>query len=154
MNDRCAICGAGLGENNTTGIGFECQAALDKAKENAFFKNEDYAFRYNYLIEANAVHELFVSLFADTKFRSEFNRSFYESMKNASHVSRKQLNIMRSKIECKDCDTFYKMNTSIYQARKQFINSTCKSITVTREEIEVARRQLKYKSATREQVKD
>lgn len=75
-------------------------------------------------------------------------------MKNASHVSRKQLNIMRSKIECKDCDTFYKMNTSIYQARKQFINSTCKSITVTREEIEVARRQLKYKSATREQVKD
>lgn len=154
MNDRCAICGARLGENNTTGIGFECQAALDKAKENAFFKNEDYAFRYNYLIEANAVHELFVSLFADTKFRSEFNRSFYESMKNASHVSRKQLNIMRSKIECKDCDTFYKMNTSIYQARKQFINSTCKNITVTREEIEVARRQLKYKSATREQVKD
>ena len=152
--NRCAICGARLGENNTTGIGFECQAALDKAKENAFFKNEDYAFRYNYLIEANAVHELFVSLFADTKFRSEFNRSFYESMKNASHVSRKQLNIMRSKIECKDCDTFYKMNTSIYQARKQFINSTCKSITVTREEIEVARRQLKYKSATREQVKD
>ena len=43
MNDRCAICGARLGENNTTGIGFECQAALDKAKENAFFKNEDYA---------------------------------------------------------------------------------------------------------------
>ena len=35
MNDnRYAICGARLGDNNTTGIGFECQAALDKAKEN------------------------------------------------------------------------------------------------------------------------
>lgn len=147
MNDnRCAICGARLGDNNITGIGFECQAALNKAKLNAFFKNEDYAFQYNYLIEANAVHELFVSLFADTKFRSEFNRSFYESMKNASRVSRKQLNIMRSKIECKDYDIFYKMNASIHQARKQFINSTCDSITVTREEIEIARKQLKYKS--------
>lgn len=146
MNDnRCAICGARLGDNNTTGIGFECQAALDKAKENAFFKNEDYAFRYNYLIEANTVHELFVSLFADTKFRSEFNRSFYESMKNASRVSRKQLNIMRSKIENKDYDTFYKMNVSICQARKQFIRSTCDGIIVTREEIEIARKQLKYK---------
>lgn len=148
MNDnRCAICGARLGDNNTTGIGFECQAALDKAKENAFFKNEDYAFRYNYLIEANTVHELFVSLFADTKFRSEFNRSFYESMKNASRVSRKQLNIMRSKIENKDYDTFYKMNASICQARKQFIRSTCDGIIVTREKIEIARKQLKYKSA-------
>ena len=148
MNDnRCAICGARLGDNNTTGIGFECQAALDKAKEDAFFKNEDYAFRYNYLIEANTVHELFVSLFADTKFRSEFNRSFYESMKNASRVSRKQLDIMRSKIENKDYDTFYKMNASICQARKQFIRSTCDGIIVTREEIEIARKQLKYKSA-------
>lgn len=148
MNDnRCVICGARLGDNNITGIGFECQAALDKAKLNAFFKNEDYAFQYNYLIEANAVHELFVSLFADTKFRSEFNRSFYESIKNASRVSRKQLNIMRSKIENKDYDTFCKMNASIHQARKQFIRSTCDGITVTREEIEVARKQLKYKSA-------
>lgn len=148
MNDnRCAICGARLGDNNITGIGFECQAALNKAKLNAFFKNEDYAFQYNYLIEANAVHELFVSLFADTKFRSEFNRSFYESIKNASRVSRKQLNIMRSKIENKDYDTFCKMNASIHQARKQFIRSTCDGITVTREEIEVARKQLKYKSA-------
>ena len=148
MNDnRCAICGARLGDNNTTGIGFECQVALEKAKENAFFKNEDYAFQYNYLIEANAVHDLFVTLFADTKFRSEFNRSFYESMKNASRVSRKQLNIMRSKIECKDYDTYYKMNASIRQARKQFISSICDSITVTREEIEIARKQLKYKSA-------
>lgn len=148
MNDnRCAICGARLGDNNTTGIGFECQAALEKAKVNAFFRNEDYAFKYKYLIEANAVHDLFVSLFADTKFRSEFNRSFYESMKNASRVSRKQLNIMRSKIEGKDYNTYYKMNKSIYQARKQFINSTCESITVTREEIEVARKQLKYKPA-------
>lgn len=42
-DNRYAICGARLGDNNTTGIGFECQAALDKAKENAFFKNEDYA---------------------------------------------------------------------------------------------------------------
>ena len=136
-DNRCAICGARLGEKNTSGIGFECQAALDKAKENAFFKNEDYAFRYNYLIEANTVHELFVSLFADTKFRSEFNRSFYESMKNASRVSRKQLNY----------DTFYKMNASICQVRKQFIRSTCDGIIVTREEIEIARKQLKYKSA-------
>lgn len=54
---------------------------------------------------------------------------------------------MRSKIEDKDYDTYYKMNASIHQARKQFINSTCESITVTREEIEVARKQLKYKSA-------
>lgn len=99
------------------------------------------------MIEANTVHELFVSLFADTKFRSEFNRSFYESMKNASRVSRKQLNIMRSKIENKDYDTFYKMNVSICQARKQFIRSTCDGIIVTREEIEIARKQLKYKSA-------
>lgn len=147
MNDnRCAICGARLGDNNTTGIGFECQAALDKAKVNAFFKNEENAFQYNYLIESGIVQEVFISLFADTKFRTEFNRSFYESMKNASRVSRKQLNIMRSKIECKDYDIFYKMNASIRQARKQFINSTCDSITVTREEIEIARKQLKYKS--------
>lgn len=147
MNDnRCAICGARLGDNNTTGIGFECQAALDKAKVNAFFKNEENAFQYNYLIEAGIVQEVFISLFADTKFRTEFNRSFYESMKNASRVSRKQLNIMRSKIECKDYNIFYKMNASIHQVRKQFINSTCDSITVTREEIEIARKQFKYKS--------
>lgn len=143
MSDRCAICGARLGDNNTTGIGFECQAAIDKAKVNAFFKNEDYAFQYNYLIEAKIVHELFISMFSETKFRSEFNRSFYESIKNASRVSRKQLNIMVSKIECKDYSIFYKMASNIHESRKNFIRSTCAGIEVTREEIEIARKQLK-----------
>ena len=147
MNDnRCAICGARLGDNNTTGIGFECQAALDKAKVNAFFKNEENAFQYNYLIEAGIVQEVFISLFADTKFRTEFNRSFYESMKAATRISRKQLDIMKNRIEGKDRDVFSKMVKRVYNTRKQFIRGVCDSITVTREEIEIARKQLKYKS--------
>lgn len=146
MSDRCLICGAVLSENNITGIGRECLAALNKAKSTIFFNNKEYSFKYNYLIEVEVVKNTFLTMFETVNFRSTFKKSFFESMKNAEHVSRKQLDVMRDMIGYKDVIAYNDMLKDIRTKKDEYKECICSDISVTREQVEIARNIIKNKS--------
>lgn len=143
MSERCAICGAVISDNNITGIGYECLAALNKAKSAVFFSNEEYAFRYNFLIEVELVKSIFLNLFKEVKFRSAFKKSFFESISNSTRISRKQLDIMKDMIGNKDIAIFNDMLGEIREAKDNFKDNICLDIQVTREQVEIARALIK-----------
>ena len=112
MVDRCLICGSILSENNPDGIGIGCRenvvrpAILAAAKElNPNLNLEMWIFK------VGKIRELFLNTFKDVKFRSEFKKSFYQSIANNEKVSKKQLQIMEEMLDRKDFfmfDKFYK----------------------------------------------
>lgn len=112
MANRCLICGTILSENNPDGIGFGCRknvvkpAILAAAKElNPNLNLEMWIFK------VGKIRELFLNTFKDVKFRSEFKKSFYQSIANSEKVSKKQLQIMEEMLDKKDFfmfDKFYK----------------------------------------------
>lgn len=112
MADRCLICGSILSENNPDGIGIGCRehivkpAILAAAKElNPNLNLEMWIFK------VTKIRELFLNTFKDVKFRSNFKKSFYQSIANNEKVSKKQLQIMEEMLDKKDFfmfDKFYK----------------------------------------------
>lgn len=48
------------------------------------------------------IRNKFIELYSCVKFRNAFKKSFFESMKNASRISKKQLEVMMQMIEEKD----------------------------------------------------
>lgn len=90
--DKCIICGSPISENNPDGIGFGC-------RENIVIPTKRKVFHEAYSLElwirkAQKIRALYVETFKDTKFRSEFKKSFYQSMTTAERISKKQLEIM------------------------------------------------------------
>lgn len=142
MSDRCMICGATLSDNNTEGIGYECKAALSYAKMMVLNQNDDYRLN-SYLIEVKIYKEAFIEAFQSTKFRSTFRKSFYESIKNAERISRKQLDIMKNMLDEKDLTSSLCHKTMDEQ--KIYREYMLSEIKVTREMIEVARKKIRAK---------
>ena len=112
MANRCLICGSILSENNPDGIGIGCRehvvkpAILAAAKElNPNLNLEMWIFK------VTKIRELFLNTFKDVKFRSDFKKSFYQSIANNEKVSKTQLQIMEEMLDKKDFfmfDKFYK----------------------------------------------
>lgn len=104
MREQCQICGATIGENNTIGIGGGCHSNIVKpAHKDTFFK-----FKYLevYILQATKWREEFLETFKETKFRSAFKKSFYESIKTHENVSKKQLNIIKDQLMYKGLQRF------------------------------------------------
>ena len=104
--ERCLICNAVIGENNTIGIGGGCyQNVVIPAKKDCFkeIKGLDL-----WIAKVNLLKPIFVDLFKDTKFRSSFKKSFYVSMAcedlndEPKRISKKQFDIMYEQIQWKD----------------------------------------------------
>lgn len=141
-NRYCSLCGAPIGVNNPDGLGGECRKAINDAKFKAIFEIEGNSLLY-WLIMAKETKEVFIRMFSETKFRSDFNKSFYDSIKKSERTSKKQLEIMCTKIVQKDFQEYTRMNENIVQKKKQFINDQMKIIVLSREQIEQARRSLR-----------
>lgn len=136
MADYCIICGARLSDNNTTGIGCECLAALYAAKTYRA-KKEGLSLKL-YIKEVEIVKENFVRILAGTKFRSEFKKSFYSSIVSAERISKKQLDIMYNMIDEKMRTNFY-LYDEVRKKVDEYERSIIESTEVGRDEIEMAR---------------
>jgi len=96
MRDNCKICGATLGENNSTGIGYGCMShVVEPAKKDTFFK---FGYLEVYVEQVKIWREAFLKEFENTKFRSDFKKSFYESVKLNDRLSKKQLEIIKNQL--------------------------------------------------------
>lgn len=134
----CEICGAPLSDNNVTGIGYECAAALYAAQKRKA-KIEGLALKVH-IFTASVVRPLFLEAFEGVKFRSDFRRSFYSSISATDRISAKQLQIMVNWI----CDAHKdKLIDGLQQAAKDYEERIIISTDVTRDEIEAARRWIK-----------
>lgn len=97
---RCAICGAIIDDCNTTGIGFGCRHnVLEPAQRETFFRLFGLEIWEQ---KCMIIRNKFIELYSCVKFRNAFKKSFFESMKNASRISKKQLEVMMQMIEEKD----------------------------------------------------
>jgi hypothetical protein len=101
MSDRrCRICNAAIGENNPDGIGATCREVWNRAYSTAYYNFvglDRWKLQTKYWVDA------YLKQFANTKFRSEFKRSFYQSIKSQSltpemRISRKQLDIIKQSL--------------------------------------------------------
>lgn len=79
--ERCIICNSLISENNTTGVGFGCMANIVKPAIKATF-NEVKGLDV-WVAKVDKVRSVFLDTFKEVKFRSDFKKSFYESMANA-----------------------------------------------------------------------
>lgn len=97
--ERCIICNSLLGENNTTGIGFGCINNIVKPAIQATFR--DVKGLDLWVAKANKLKNEYLTTFSGVKFRSDFKRSFYESMSKSERVSKKQFEIMERELAYK-----------------------------------------------------
>ena len=133
-SNHCVICGARIGENNTTGIGAECRAAIKYAKKMTM--TDEQKLYYNWIIQANVYKEAFIKAFANTKFKNQFNQNFYQSILNNERISKKQLEIIIDKLRMKlQPNQWNDIYNKIDKLKDEFIEN----IEVTREQIEMAR---------------
>lgn len=138
----CEICGAPLSDNNVTGIGYECAAAMYAAQKRKA-KIDGLALKVH-IFTASIVRPVFLDAFEGVKFRSEFRRSFYASIAATDRISAKQLRVMLDWISAAHRDNLLKgLQQEIQEYQERVICAT----DVTREEIEQARRFIKSRKA-------
>lgn len=140
MCEVCRICGARLSVPSVDGLGAECRAALHKAQKAQFLAVETNRLKYYYTIEAETIRAEFLRLYDGVKFRSSFRAGFYESIKNAVRISRKQLDICVQMIEQRDPWIDYRKR--ITEARAAYI-AQAYNIEVSREAVEIARAEIR-----------
>ena len=105
MGRECAICGSSIGDNNPDGIGGQCRSVWSRALTHTYFKFNGLGY---WKKQVGFYLPLFIERFKDTKFRSEFRKSFYPSIvnqyKNVGRISKKQLEIIKQMIpgDCVD----------------------------------------------------
>lgn len=92
MGDNCIICGSRLSDNNTTGIGFGCMANVVVPARSDVYR--EFCVLQIWIEKSQYVMGLYIERHKNTKFRSDFKKSFFDSMQNAERISKKQLEIM------------------------------------------------------------
>ena len=142
MSDFCSICGHVItsDESLARGYGSECAMALRKAYFTLMRQDNEASLMYNWLIRVNLVKSLYLETFAKTKFRSEFKRSFYASMKTSERISRKQFEIMENELMYKNLGI---KSDVIIEAKESFFKKWCSDKRVTINAIEIARKQIR-----------
>ena len=94
---KCAVCGAPISDNNPDGIGLECRRVYKEARTKVYFEDADRRNAF-YSVDTIDVMDYFTRLFGETKFRSEFKKSFYASItqqyKEKGFVTKKQKDII------------------------------------------------------------
>jgi hypothetical protein len=122
MRDNCKICGAVIGENNHTGIGGGCmQNVVEPSKKDTFFK---FRYLYVYIEQVKIWREAFLKEYENTKFRSDFKKSFYASVKENDKLSKKQLEIIKNQISYN-----FELYSELDKRSKDVFSSSLKSFS-------------------------
>ena len=102
MTHNCQLCGAIITseESIRAGLGGQCQAAVYKAQQMVLYKETDFNLQ-KWIILAELNRTFYVETFANTKFRSQFKKDFYQSVKNGQRLSKKMLSIMQGHLDWK-----------------------------------------------------
>ena len=97
---RCSICGSIISDDNPDGIGFGCRQNVVKPAETAAAKelNPNLNLEMWIFKVANYRNE-FLKAFEGHKFRNQFKKSFYESIKQSDKISKKQLDVIKNMLE-------------------------------------------------------
>ena len=99
---RCSVCGSLITDENPDGIGFGCRKNVIKPAEAATAKEIiiDFALR-QWIFKVNIYRNEFLKAFEGHKFRNQFKKSFFESIKKSDKVSKKQLDVIKNMLEWK-----------------------------------------------------
>ena len=99
---RCSVCGSLITDDNPDGIGFGCRKNVIKPAEAATAKEIiiDFALR-QWIFKVNIYRNEFLKAFEGHKFRNQFKKSFFESIKKSDKVSKKQLDVIKNMLEWK-----------------------------------------------------
>ncbi len=107
LGRRCSICGAVISDDNPDGIGFSCREVYQRASWKIFLSDQKRRSEYYYAKNEPIVEEFLESL-SNTKFRSNFWKSFYPSISRQwqenKFVSRKQYEIIVNRLIQQGCD--------------------------------------------------
>ena len=99
---RCSVCGSLITDDNPDGIGFGCRKNVIKPAEVATAKEIiiDFALQ-QWIFKVNVYRNEFLKAFEGHKFRNQFKKSFFESIKKSDKVSKKQLDVIKNMLEWK-----------------------------------------------------
>ena len=99
---RCSVCGSLITDDNPDGIGFGCRKNVIKPAEVATAKEIiiDFALQ-QWIFKVNIYRNEFLKAFEGHKFRNQFKKSFFESIKKSDKVSKKQLDVIKNMLEWK-----------------------------------------------------
>ena len=99
---RCSVCGSLITDDNPDGIGFGCRKNVIKPAEAATAKEIiiDFALQ-QWIFKVNIYRNEFLKAFEGHKFRNQFKKSFFESIKKSNRVSKKQLDVIKNMLEWK-----------------------------------------------------
>ena len=99
---RCSVCGSLITDDNPDGIGFGCRKNVIKPAEAATAKEIiiDFALQ-QWIFKVNVYRNEFLKAFEGHKFRNQFKKSFFESIKKSDKVSKKQLDVIKNMLEWK-----------------------------------------------------
>jgi hypothetical protein len=145
MSATCAICGHEISseESLKTGLGAECRAAYNYAIFKVIMSDPENSFKYNWKIQANIYRACFIEMFSNTKFRSAFNASFYESICKSERISKKQLEIIIEKMYSKDIKANGKCFDETKLQKALFLEEKKKDVNISAAAIEMARKQIR-----------
>lgn len=91
----CAICDSPISDYNPDGIGSSCRKVWTRATKSTYFHFHGLS---HWKKKVDFFLTRFIEEFKDTKFRSEFRKSFYNSVKKqyetSGRISKKQLQII------------------------------------------------------------
>lgn len=151
MESECAICGTPISSDISLsrGVGPECWAVYKKALTKELFKIDGLSLRYNWIIQVEIIKDAFVKTFETTKFRSDFKKSFYKSIKNSDRISRKQLDIMNNWLAWSEKVDNTKLSENIIEAKKKYLFEMREkyNVTITGKAMGIARNQIRSKRA-------
>ena len=119
---RCSVCGSLITDDNPDGIGFGCRNNVIKPAEAATAKEIiiDFALR-QWVFKVNIYRNEFLKAFEGHKFRNQFKKSFYESIKKSDKISKKQLDVIKNMLKWKiDLD---KLEEDFKKEEIDFFNS-------------------------------
>jgi len=133
----CSICDHPITDSNPDGIGFQCRSIWNQARASAFYKFNPYA---SHVKKIDIIVPVFIELHKDVKFRSNFKKSFFNSIHGAwnthKRISSKQLEICLDWIsykltynemriiqqEIEESKKIYKTWTPQTKEEKQYLN--------------------------------
>ena len=144
ITERCIVCGSPIWSeaSRRRGYGGECAQAIQDAKAKRVFTDPDMKASY-YKIEA----ELLIARIASKNFKSGFRLSFQETLKKqATWMSKRQKEIATEILFAYDGEGLRNYTEELRQARELFWDS----VPVTRDDIEIARREMRKKRGKEE----
>lgn len=137
ITERCVVCGSPIWSeaSRRRGYGGECAQVMQDAKAKRVFTDPTLKASY-YQIEA----EMLINRIANKTFKVGFRQSFQETVvKQATWLSKRQKEIATDILFAYDAEAHCNYIEELRRARELFWDS----IPVTREDIEIARHELR-----------